>query len=118
MQLSSTVAFASLAVSVTAKLHFQASCVKDLVEAPSGGTPGSVSYTWDQYYEILGEATRCACELYRQRNTGNKQWDQCPDCQFDGVYCNSNDWHIGGDEMAYYCTEKCGAEASIANQPH
>lgn len=25
-------------------------------------------------------ATEAACTAYLNRNTGNKQWDQCPDC--------------------------------------
>lgn len=26
-------------------------------------------------------ATTAACGNYKVRNTGNKQWDQCPDCE-------------------------------------
>lgn len=26
------------------------------------------------------DATKKACEAYKNRNTGNKQWDKCPDC--------------------------------------
>lgn len=25
-------------------------------------------------------ATRAACARYKARNTGNQQWDKCPDC--------------------------------------
>lgn len=31
---------------------------------------------------MLPDATKCACEAYRNRNTGDNQWDQCPDCTF------------------------------------
>ena len=48
----------------------------------SGGTPFSVSYNWNVNYEILPGATKCAYDYYRRRNTGNKKWDQCPDCWF------------------------------------
>lgn len=26
-------------------------------------------------------ATKAACGNYKVRNTGDKQWDQCPDCE-------------------------------------
>ncbi|GJC79118.1 hypothetical protein Ct61P_03313 [Colletotrichum tofieldiae] len=80
-----------------------------------GGTPWSVSYNWSKHYEILPDATKCACNYYKNRNTGNKQWDQCPDCTFDGLQCNSAGKHIGGDELYYYCTKKCGAQGSEGN---
>ncbi|GJC85529.1 hypothetical protein ColTof4_03918 [Colletotrichum tofieldiae] len=115
MQILSMITFAVLAAGVTADLHHQAVCVKNRVESPVGGTPWSVSYTWSNNYEILADATKCACDYYKNRNTGSKQWDQCPDCEFDGMTCNSKDWHIGGDEMNYYCTKKCGAEGAEAN---
>ncbi|KAM5344912.1 hypothetical protein ACJ41O_010774 [Fusarium nematophilum] len=51
-------------------------------------------------YVINKAATECACNRYKNRNTGSKHWDQCPDCQFDGTYCRSRDAHIGGDEAS------------------
>lgn len=84
----------------------------------SGGTPFSVSYNWNVNYEILPDATKCACDYYRRRNTGNNKWDKCPDCWFvsdalsprlwkvtnleskDGLVCHSDEWHIGGDEVS------------------
>ncbi|KAJ4986132.1 hypothetical protein SVAN01_08396 [Stagonosporopsis vannaccii] len=64
-------------------------------------------------------ATKAACGNYRVRNTGNKQWDQCPDCEMRVIgnlnVCHSDGWHIGGDEMSYYCTKINGASASAAN---
>ncbi|OQE96402.1 hypothetical protein PENNAL_c0001G05764 [Penicillium nalgiovense] len=82
-----------------AKLHNVAVCVSNRKYSEIGGTPFSPSYTWSKEYEILPDETKCACDLYRQRNTGDKQHDQCPDCTFDGNYCNSAGWHIGGDEV-------------------
>ncbi|KPM36376.1 hypothetical protein AK830_g10198 [Neonectria ditissima] len=98
-----------------AGLHNAAACVTNRKTSPVGGTGWSVSYTWAKSYEILPDATKCACNYYRNRNTGNKQWDKCPDCTFDGTACNSAGWHIGGDEMNYYCTKKCGAQGAEAN---
>ncbi|KAI1406409.1 hypothetical protein F4819DRAFT_440372 [Hypoxylon fuscum] len=66
-------------------------------------------------YEILPNATSCACEHYKNRNTGEEQWDQCPDCTFDDLVCNSAGKHIGGDEMTYYCEELCGAQGAQAD---
>ncbi|CRK06995.1 hypothetical protein BN1723_006580 [Verticillium longisporum] len=104
-----------LAGGALADLHKVAVCVTNRKSAPIGGTGWSASYNWAKNYEILPEATRCACNLYRQRKTGNKQWDKCRDCTFDGLGCNSAGWHIGGDEMNYYCSKKCGAQGSEAN---
>ncbi|KAF6803341.1 hypothetical protein CMUS01_15116 [Colletotrichum musicola] len=62
-------------------------------------------------------ATRKACAAYKKRNTGNKQWDKCPDCTVDPTYCaiacNSAGSHIGGDEWLYYC-EQNGADGADA----
>ncbi|WQF86614.1 hypothetical protein CDEST_11628 [Colletotrichum destructivum] len=72
-----------LALSATgalAGLHNDALCVTGRTRSPVGGTPFSPSYTWAKDYEIHKEATECACRLYKARNTGNKQWDRCPDC--------------------------------------
>ncbi|PSN69496.1 hypothetical protein BS50DRAFT_490796 [Corynespora cassiicola Philippines] len=98
-----------------ADLHNAGVCVSGRKYSMIGGTPWSVSYTYAKDFEILPEATKCACDLYRQRNTGNKQWDQCPDCTFDGLQCTSAGWHIGGDELNYYCEQKCHAQGSEAN---
>ncbi|TQN67736.1 hypothetical protein CSHISOI_07712 [Colletotrichum shisoi] len=70
------------------------------LRSPAGGTPFSPSYTWAKDYEIHKEATECACKLYNVRNTGNKQWDSCPDCFYSPIQltCHSDGWHIGGDE--------------------
>jgi len=57
-------------------------CVTGRKYSQIGGTPFSPSYTWSKDYEILPDETKCACDLYKQRNTGNNQWDQCPDCTF------------------------------------
>ncbi|GKT73607.1 hypothetical protein ColTof4_06030 [Colletotrichum tofieldiae] len=75
MQITSLIPFVALAA-------VSAVCVTDRTSQPVGGTPFSVSYTWSENYEILPDATKCACGYYRNRNTGNEQWDQCPDCQF------------------------------------
>ncbi|KAJ5876450.1 uncharacterized protein N7529_002034 [Penicillium soppii] len=88
----------ALAGSVLADLHNVAVCVSNRKYSAIGGTPFSPSNSWAKQYEILPDETKCACDLYKQRNTGDKQWDQCPDCTFDGNYCNSAGWHIGGDE--------------------
>ncbi|THX22908.1 hypothetical protein D6D12_08804 [Aureobasidium pullulans] len=100
---------------VDAKLHNSAVCVTGRTEAPIGGTGWSVSYNWQKNYEIDLKATECACDYYKQRNTGDNQWDKCEDCTYDGLQCNSAGWHIGGDEMNYYCTKKCSAQGSEAN---
>ncbi|CAG7977809.1 unnamed protein product [Penicillium salamii] len=104
-----------LAGGAVADLHNVAVCVTGRKYSEVGGTPFSVSYTWSKDYEILPDATKCACDLYKQRNTGDKQWDQCPDCTFDGNYCNSAAWHIGGDEMTYYCEKMCHAQGAEGN---
>ncbi|KAF1917407.1 hypothetical protein BDU57DRAFT_546691 [Ampelomyces quisqualis] len=62
-------------------------------------------------------ATISACNSYMNRNTGNKQWDVCPDCTMKVVgnlnVCHSDAWHIGGDELNHYCKQQ-GA-GSLAN---
>ncbi|OHE99320.1 hypothetical protein CORC01_05361 [Colletotrichum orchidophilum] len=115
MQFSSIFSFGILAAGVTARLHYQGFCVKNRSESPVGGSGWSVSYTWSKNYEIMPDATKCACNFYKNRNTGNEKWDQCPDCTFDGLSCNSAAQHIGGDELEYYCSNKCGAEGSEAD---
>ncbi|KAF6808461.1 hypothetical protein CSOJ01_07504 [Colletotrichum sojae] len=103
--------------SVTADLHKTAVCVGGRTSSPIGGTPYSPSYNWVKNYEILPDATKCACEMYKNRNTGDNQWDKCPDCTFfkDGLGCNSEAWHIGGDEFTYYCEKKCSAQGAEAD---
>jgi hypothetical protein len=32
-------------------------------------------------YVYNADATKKACDAYLQRNTGDKQWDKCPDCK-------------------------------------
>ncbi|KAH7065751.1 hypothetical protein BKA63DRAFT_164194 [Paraphoma chrysanthemicola] len=63
-------------------------------------------------------ATKAACTAYLQRNTGNKQWDQCPDCTMKTVgnleVCHSDGWHLGGDELNHYCKQS-NARGSLAN---
>ncbi|KAG5745833.1 hypothetical protein H9Q69_012282 [Fusarium xylarioides] len=115
MQFLSVTSLLALANLASAKLHSQAVCVTNRHYDPIGGTPWSPSYNWKVNYEILPDATNCACAYYRNRNTGNKQWDKCPDCKFDGFACGSNGWHIGGDEFTYYCEKKCGAQGAEAN---
>lgn len=57
-----------------------------------GGTGWSVSYNWDKNYEIDMKATQCACDYYKQRNTGDNQWDKCEDCTFVCL-----DWTLWSD---------------------
>ncbi|KAJ5361249.1 hypothetical protein N7541_002093 [Penicillium brevicompactum] len=116
MQLT-TVSILSLLVGGTfAKLHNVAVCVTNRRETPPpGGNSFSPTQPWYKEYNIAIEATKCACDLYNRRNTGDQQWDKCPDCTFDGNFCNSAGWHIGGDEMTYYCEKKCGAQGAEAN---
>ncbi|KAF7128655.1 hypothetical protein CNMCM5793_003506 [Aspergillus hiratsukae] len=108
-------AFLILAAGASASLHNIAVCVTDRQYAPIGGTAWSVSYNWAEQYTIDTAATQCACNFYRNRNTGSNWWDTCTDCYFDGTYCNSPGWHIGGDEMNYYCHDLCHTEGSEAN---
>ncbi|KAF9881417.1 hypothetical protein CkaCkLH20_00563 [Colletotrichum karsti] len=116
MQLTSILTFAALAASATARLHSSAVCVNAAKTGSTGnGTPWGLGYGSYTDYELDLEATKCACGYYRNRNTGNKQWDKCPDCTFDGLQCNSAGWHIGGDEMNHYCRKYCGAEGNDGN---
>ncbi|KAF6829614.1 hypothetical protein CMUS01_08102 [Colletotrichum musicola] len=115
MHIHSLITLAALAAGATAALHKTAVCVGGRTSSPIGGTPYSPSYNWVKNYEILPDATKCACEMYKNRNTGDNQWDKCPDCTFDGLGCNSEAWHIGGDEFTYYCEKKCGAQGAEAD---
>ncbi|KAL8409849.1 hypothetical protein RB594_008074 [Gaeumannomyces avenae] len=82
MQLSYASVLLALAAGAAAKLHSSAVCVKDRTTEPSGGSSFSPSYNWVKNYEILPDATKCACEHYKARNTGDNKWDKCPDCTF------------------------------------
>ncbi|KAM0546657.1 hypothetical protein ACHAPJ_010795 [Fusarium lateritium] len=115
MQIS-IVTLALVAISgAQAALHKSAACVSNRVSQPVGGTPFSPSNNWQTTYEVLADATECACNMYKARNTGSEQWDTCPDCTFDGTLCNSADGHMGGDEFTYYCEKKCGAQGAEAD---
>ncbi|KAK1570034.1 uncharacterized protein LY79DRAFT_570647 [Colletotrichum navitas] len=66
----------------------------------------------DAYWRFDTNATTYACESYRHRDSGDNQWDRCPDCHMDwhamdahvGIpSCFSWKWHMGGDEFDYYC---------------
>ncbi|TQN68379.1 hypothetical protein CSHISOI_07115 [Colletotrichum shisoi] len=116
MQLNTLVSLAAMTGVAVAKLHDAAVCVTARQYGSTGnGTPYGITYGSYKDYQILPEATKCACNYYKNRNTGNKQWDKCPDCNYDGLQCVSNGWHIGGDEMNYYCSKKRGAQGSEAN---
>ncbi|KAF7861569.1 hypothetical protein EAF04_008131 [Stromatinia cepivora] len=68
-------------------------------------------------YVYNHKATEDACAAYKNRNTGDEQWDKCPDCYMDTSdipHCQTDGWHMGGDEWLYYC-EQNGAELSLAN---
>ena len=68
--------------SASADLHWAAACVDGRTSSPIGGTPFSVSYNWAKNFIMNPGATQCACNYYRNRNTGGKHWDRCPDCTF------------------------------------
>ncbi|KAJ5237473.1 hypothetical protein N7489_007564 [Penicillium chrysogenum] len=66
----------------------------------------------DAYWDFDTAASTYACTRYRNRNTGTKQWDHCPDCKMDTYAmdgwsgtpsCFSFGFHMGGDEFDYYC---------------
>ncbi|KZM18977.1 uncharacterized protein EKO05_0011313 [Ascochyta rabiei] len=105
MRSTSTVLFLAtlLAPFVAADLHSAAICID---------TKGGASV-------YNAAATKKACESYKARNTGNKQWDSCPDCQMKVIgnlnLCHSGGWHIGGSEMKDYCNRLGGAGGSLAN---
>ncbi|KAL0934631.1 uncharacterized protein CTRU02_211430 [Colletotrichum truncatum] len=116
MQISTLATLALMAGVAVAKLHNAAVCVNNRrIGSTGNGTPWGLGYGSYKDYEIATEATKCACNMYKNRNTGNNQWDKCPDCKFDGLQCVSGAWHIGGDEMTYYCEKKCGAQGAEAN---
>lgn len=122
MRCASVIVFAAsiLAPLVSADLHYSGLCVDKV--------GGESVYNHD--------ATVKACGNYLMRNTGNKQWDQCPDCGMVRYYwlkamaihdannyqankggldfCHSEGMHIGGDELSYYCKLN-GAGGSLAD---
>ncbi|UPL01981.1 hypothetical protein LCI18_012915 [Fusarium solani-melongenae] len=100
MKLSQLSLLAVLVVGALGDLHYSAYC-------------RGKKQPWG--FDKLNSATKCACDRYKNRHTGLQWWDSCPDCTFDGTNCRSNDRHIGGDEMHYYCTSICGADGSEAD---
>ncbi|PSN73966.1 hypothetical protein BS50DRAFT_4763 [Corynespora cassiicola Philippines] len=104
MRCASVIVFAAsiLAPLVSADLHYSGLCVDKV--------GGESVYNHD--------ATVKACGNYLMRNTGNKQWDQCPDCGMANKggldFCHSEGMHIGGDELSYYCKLN-GAGGSLAD---
>ncbi|KAL0571433.1 hypothetical protein V5O48_010523 [Marasmius crinis-equi] len=100
-----TLAFAATAL---ADLHYVAYCTR---KDPILVDEQYLSYSDDA-------ATQKACNAYKGRNTGSKQWDTCPDCTYfknNQIWeCKSNAKHIGGDEFAYYC-KQAGAYGSQAD---
>ncbi|TLD09547.1 hypothetical protein PspLS_11857 [Pyricularia sp. CBS 133598] len=116
MQISQLVTLVGLIMGASARLHSAAVCVQNRSYGSTGnGTPYGLSYGSFADYEIDTAATQCACIFYKNRHSGNNQWDSCPDCVFDGIQCLSNGWHIGGDEMTYYCDKLCGSQGAQAN---
>ncbi|GJC97448.1 hypothetical protein ColKHC_06274 [Colletotrichum higginsianum] len=100
MQITTIISLAVMTGVAVAKLHSSAVCVTARKYGSTGnGTPWGITYGSYKDYEILPDATKCACNYYKNRNTGNNQWDKCPDCTF----------------MNYYCEKKCGAQGSEAN---
>ncbi|KAF3037523.1 hypothetical protein E8E12_007551 [Didymella heteroderae] len=80
----------------------------------------AVCVDWKGSVAVYNEAaTKAACGNYKVRNTGDKQWDSCPDCEMRVIgnlnTCHSDAWHIGGDEINYYCEKINGAGGSFAN---
>ncbi|KAH6988918.1 hypothetical protein BKA56DRAFT_652408 [Ilyonectria sp. MPI-CAGE-AT-0026] len=105
--------FLAAAGSAFGRLHHAASCRGDRIDSPIGGTAWSVSYNWQTTYEIMVDATKCACRYYHARTAGHN----CPDCTYNDsqLACTSAGGLIGGDEMNYYCEKKCGAKGSVAD---
>ncbi|CAI7612907.1 unnamed protein product [Penicillium glandicola] len=65
--LSSSIFFGS----VLADLHNFCACGK---RTGSNAVQGA-------YWDFNTDATTTACTRYRNRNTGDNAWDQCPDCE-------------------------------------
>ncbi|KAF6831174.1 hypothetical protein CPLU01_06872 [Colletotrichum plurivorum] len=106
----STVLFAavSFATGISADLHVYAWCADRDIDIWSG----------EESNPENNGATQKACDRYKARNTGNQQWDKCPDCKTsfrgDVLVCNSVAKHIGGDEWDYYC-KQVGADMGKAS---
>ncbi|KAK1142944.1 hypothetical protein N8T08_007185 [Aspergillus melleus] len=103
MKLSLSLLASTLAIGVFADLHYTGVCYD---------SPGKGVSVYNK------AATEKACAAYKKRNTGDKQWDQCPDCTLLNdqdllYYCQSEGQHIGGDELNYYCKQN-GAGGSLA----
>ncbi|KAF6812102.1 hypothetical protein CPLU01_14970 [Colletotrichum plurivorum] len=137
MQLSSVLVLLASTAGVIADLHSYALCTSHIQPIGNPNTCPKKRDTSDnnellkfnrsrimgRAYADNAEATKKACAAYRNRNTGNKQWDKCPDCtvgwrhsedpNYCALACNSNGWHIGGDEWLYYC-KQAGADGSEA----
>ncbi|CAG7935123.1 unnamed protein product [Penicillium nalgiovense] len=45
------------------------------------GTRHGRNAVQDAYWDFDTAASTFACTRYRNRNTGTKQWDNCPDCE-------------------------------------
>jgi hypothetical protein len=76
MRTTSAILFltALIAPFVAADLHSDAVCVD-----------------WKGGVAVYNDAaTKAACGNYKVRNTGDKQWDQCPDCEMvsDSLHCS------------------------------
>ncbi|KAF4264135.1 hypothetical protein KXV68_005175 [Aspergillus fumigatus] len=103
MKVSISLIVATLAARVFADLHYTGICVDN----PARGVT-----------VYNRRATEKACAAYRNRNTGNAQWDRCPDCTLKSdrdilFYCQTAAQHMGGDELEYYCKQN-GASSSVA----
>ncbi|KAH7066675.1 hypothetical protein BKA63DRAFT_495583 [Paraphoma chrysanthemicola] len=106
MQLKAIFTALTLTSCVVANLHFYAWCSNRVFKG------------LQEEEEANSKATEDACARYRNRNTGNNQWDKCPDCtpgvRGDVRVCNSPAKHIGGDEWDYYC-KQVGADYGSAS---
>ncbi|KAH7347505.1 hypothetical protein B0T11DRAFT_333612 [Plectosphaerella cucumerina] len=136
MQFSTFVVLLATSTGVMADLHNYATCNSNIQPV---GNPNTCNKKRDLSGEELitrarsrifgraygdnAAATRKACAAYRNRNTGNKMWDKCPDCttgqrstsnpNYCVVTCESRAGHIGGDEWLHYCRQ-AGADSSDA----
>ncbi|KAF6837996.1 hypothetical protein CMUS01_04827 [Colletotrichum musicola] len=136
MQLSSVLVLLASTTGVIADLHKYAICTSKFQPINNPNTCPKKRDTSDNDVlnlarsRIMGrgygdnaEATKKACAAYHNRNTGNEQWDKCPDCtvgwrntndpNYCVLACNSAAEHIGGDEWLYYC-KQAGADDADA----
>ncbi|CAG8979898.1 hypothetical protein HYALB_00013082 [Hymenoscyphus albidus] len=104
MQITKFLAVALLANGVVADLTFRAICTM-------------LDMNFVQAYVNDKNTTTIACNRYKERNTGDKQHDKCPDCFMDtnGVseFCHSPGEHIGEKEWGQYC-EEAGADSNFS----